>query len=181
MRIITSSIPDVLLLESTVHGDDRGYFMETWRNSVFEEQGLDINFVQDNQSKSSRGTLRGLHYQLEFPQGKLVRVVSGEVFDVVVDLRKDSPSFGKWVGAMLSAENKKQLWVPPGFAHGFYVSSESAELLYKCTEYYHPEDEYSLLWSDETLAINWPLLDSTPLLSDKDWHAKPLTEAPVYQ
>ena len=114
MRIITSSIPDVLLLESTVHGDDRGYFMETWRNSVFEEQGLDINFVQDNQSKSSRGTLRGLHYQLEFPQGKLVRVVSGEVFDVVVDLRKDSPSFGKWVGAMLSAENKKQLWVPPG-------------------------------------------------------------------
>ena len=181
MRIITSSIPDVLLLESTVHGDDRGYFMETWRNSVFEEQGLDINFVQDNQSKSSRGTLRGLHYQLEFPQGKLVRVVSGEVFDVVVDLRKDSPSFGKWVGAMLSAENKKQLWVPPGFAHGFYVSSESAELLYKCTEYYHPEDEYSLLWSDETLAINWQLLDSTPLLSDKDRHAKPLTEAPVYQ
>ena len=181
MRIINSSIPDVLLLESTVHGDDRGYFMETWRNSVFEEQGLDINFVQDNQSKSSRGTLRGLHYQLEFPQGKLVRVVSGEVFDVVVDLRKDSPSFGKWVGAMLSAENKKQLWVPPGFAHGFYVSSESAELLYKCTEYYHPEDEYSLLWSDETLAINWTLLDSTPLLSDKDRHAKPLTEAPVYQ
>ncbi|MDP6651937.1 MAG: dTDP-4-dehydrorhamnose 3,5-epimerase [Gammaproteobacteria bacterium] len=181
MRIIASSIPDVLLLKSTVHGDDRGYFMETWRNSVFEDQGLDINFVQDNQSKSSCGTLRGLHYQLEFPQGKLVRVVSGEVFDVAVDLRKDSPTFSKWVGTMLSAENKKQLWVPPGFAHGFYVISESAELLYKCTEYYHPEDEYSLLWSDETLAINWPLLDSTPLLSDKDRHAKLLSEAPIYQ
>lgn len=180
MKVIASSIPDVLLFEPTVHGDDRGYFMETWRQSVFEQQQLDVEFVQDNQSKSSRGTLRGLHYQLQYPQGKLARVVSGEIFDVAVDLRRSSPHFGKWVGAILSAQNNKQLWVPPGFAHGFYVISESAVMLYKCTQYYHGEDDRSLLWNDAGLAINWPLLDSNPLLSEKDRNANSLTEAPVY-
>ncbi|MDA1372682.1 MAG: dTDP-4-dehydrorhamnose 3,5-epimerase [Proteobacteria bacterium] len=180
MKVTASSIPEILLFEPTVHGDDRGYFMETWRQSVFEQQHLDVEFVQDNQSKSSRGTLRGLHYQLQYPQGKLARVVSGEIFDVAVDLRRSSAHFGKWVGAILSAENNKQLWVPPGFAHGFYVISESAVMLYKCTEYYHPEDDYSLLWNDAGLAINWPLLDSNPQLSEKDRNANSLTEALVY-
>ena len=169
-----------MIFEQSVQADDRGYFTETWRQSVFDEQGIDVTFVQDNQSNSSRGTLRGLHYQLNHPQGKLARVVSGEVFDVAVDLRKSSGHFGQWIGVLLSAENKKQLWIPAGFAHGFYVLSESAELLYKCTEYYHPEDERFLLWNDETIAINWPLLDSNPSLSDKDKNAPRLLEATVY-
>ena len=138
------------------------------------------NCQQENQSNSSRGTLRGLHYQLNHPQGKLARVVSGEIFDVAVDLRKSSGHFGQWIGILLSAENKKQLWIPAGFAHGFYVLSESAELLYKCTEYYHPEDDHCLLWNDETIAIDWPLLDSSPSLSDKDKNAPRLLEATVY-
>ena len=180
MKVFTSRIPDVLIFEQRVHGDDRGYFTETWRQSIFDEQGIDATFVQDNQSNSNRGTLRGLHYQLNHPQGKLARVVSGEVFDVAVDLRKSSGHFGQWIGVLLSAENKKQLWIPAGFAHGFYVLSESAELLYKCTEYYHPEDERCLLWNDETIAIDWPLLDSNPSLSDKDKNAPRLLEATVY-
>ena len=180
MKIIASNIPDILVFEPTVYSDGRGYFMETWRQSVFEAQGIDAGFVQDNQSNSNRGALRGLHYQLNHPQGKLARVVSGEVFDVAVDLRKSSAYFGRWIGILLSAENKKQLWIPPGFAHGFYVMSESAELLYKCTDYYDPEDDHSLLWNDETVGIDWPLLDSKPLLSDKDKNAPRLLEATVY-
>ena len=155
--------------------------METFRLSHFSDMGIGCNFVQDNQSKSSIGTLRGLHYQLNYPQGKLVRVLSGEVFDVAVDMRAKSPTFGQWVGELLSAQNSKQLWVPPGFAHGFYVTSDSAELSYKCTEYYHPEDDHSLLWNDPALAINWPLVDESPLLSDKDKNAKPLESAPRFE
>ena len=180
MKIIASNIPDILVFEPTVYSDGRGYFMETWRQSVFDAQGIDAGFVQDNQSNSNRGTLRGLHYQLNRPQGKLARVVSGEVFDVAVDLRKSSAYFGQWVGVVLSAENRKQLWVPPGFAHGFYVLSESAELLYKCTEYYHPQDDHCLLWNDEAVAIDWPLLSSSPILSDKDRNARRLADAAVY-
>ena len=181
MKITPTAIPYVLVFQPTLHGDERGYFMETFRLSHFSERGIDCNFVQDNQSKSSVGTLRGLHYQLNFPQGKLVRVLSGEVFDVAVDIREGSPTFGKWVGELLSAENNKQLWVPPGFAHGFYVTSPSAELSYKCTEYYHPEDDHSLLWNDPALAIDWPLLSETPLLSDKDKNAKPLSAAALFK
>jgi dTDP-4-dehydrorhamnose 3,5-epimerase len=181
MKITPTAIPDVLVFEPTLHGDERGYFMETFRLSHFGDRGIICNFVQDNQSKSSLGTLRGLHYQLNFPQGKLVRVLSGEVFDVAVDIRKGSATFGKWVGELLSAANNKQLWVPPGFAHGFYVTSDSAELSYKCTEYYHPEDDHSLLWNDPALAIDWPLVSESPLLSDKDKNAKPLSAAALFQ
>lgn len=180
MKIVESSIPDVLIFEPTVHGDDRGYFMESFRLSHFAEIDSSINFLQDNQSKSKQETLRGLHYQLHYPQGKLVRVISGEVYDVVVDIRKSSPSFGKWVGTILSADNRKQLWAPPGFAHGFYVLSDFAEMTYKCTEYYHPEDDYSLLWNDEQIGIDWPLLDSNPLLSDKDQNAVAFADAPLF-
>jgi dTDP-4-dehydrorhamnose 3,5-epimerase len=181
MKITKTAIPDVLIFEPTVHGDSRGYFMETFRLNDFSDAGDSLNFVQDNQSKSSQGTLRGLHYQLNFPQGKLVRVLSGEVFDVAVDIRKNSPTFGQWVAELLSAENHKQLWVPPGFAHGFYVTSESAELSYKCTEYYHPEDDHSLLWNDSSIAIEWPLVSNSPLLSDKDKNAKTLQEAALFE
>ena len=180
MKITASRIPDILILEPTVQDDERGYFMETWRQSMLEERGIDATFVQDNQSSSARGTLRGLHYQLNHPQGKLARVVSGEVFDVAVDLRRSSTYFGQWVGIVLSAENKKQLWIPPGFAHGFCVLSELAELLYKCTEYYHPDDDHCILWNDENVAIDWPLPASGPLLSDKDKNAQRLLEAAVY-
>ena len=180
MKIIETAIPDVLLLEPTVHGDARGYFMETFREAWFKENGIDPRFVQDNQSRSVQGTLRGLHYQLKQPQGKLVRVVSGEVFDVAVDMRKDSATFGQWAGDILSAENKRQLWVPPGFAHGFYVVSEFAELSYKCTDYYCPEHEHSLLWNDPEVGIQWPLLGDAPLLSAKDSGGLALTEAPCY-
>ena len=180
MKIITSNIPDVLIFEPTVYIDDRGYFMETWRQSFFDERGLDTTFVQENHSKSNRGTLRGLHYQLRHPQGKLARVISGKVFDVAVDLRKSSAHFCQWIGVVLSAENKKQVWIPPGFAHGFYVISESAELLYKCTEYYHPEHDRNLLWNDERLAIEWPLILSAPILSVRDQHASPFSKADLY-
>ena len=181
MKITKTAIPEVLIFEPTVHGDSRGYFMETFRLNDFVDAGDSLNFVQDNQSKSSQGTLRGLHYQLNFPQGKLVRVLSGEVFDVAVDIRKNSPTFGQWVGELLSAENHKQLWVPPGFAHGFYVTSDSAELSYKCTEYYHPEDDHSLLWNDLSIAIEWPLVSDSPLLSDKDKNAKTLQAAALFE
>ncbi|MSR11215.1 MAG: dTDP-4-dehydrorhamnose 3,5-epimerase [Gammaproteobacteria bacterium] len=180
MQISRAPIPDILIFEPKVHGDNRGYFMETWRQSWFDEKGIDLKFVQDNQSKSARGTLRGLHYQLQHPQGKLARVVAGEVFDVAVDLRRGSASFGQWYGIILSGDNKKQLWIPPGFAHGFYVMSETAELLYKCTDSYHPEDEHSLLWNDKNIGIAWPLLNAEPLLSAKDRNGKSLLEAPTY-
>lgn len=169
MKVIDTKIPDVKIIEPTVFGDERGFFMETWSQKKFEElvTGKETHFVQDNHSKSKQGILRGLHYQTENTQGKLVRVVSGEVFDVAVDIRKNSPTFGQWVGEYLSADNKRQLWVPEGFAHGFYVTSVEAEFVYKCTDYYNPKAEISLSWSDEDLEINWPLTQS-PILSEKD-------------
>ena len=180
MNITRTTIKDVLIFEPKVFGDHRGYFMETWRKSEMEQCGVVDEFVQDNQSRSQQNTLRGLHYQLKYPQGKLVRGLWGKIFDVAVDLRKNSDTFGQWVGVILSDENRKQLWVPGGFAHGFYVLSESAEIAYKCTEYYHPEEDRSLLWSDPDLAIDWPLLDDQPLLSEKDRTASPLSKATVY-
>ena len=180
MKISPSKISEVLVLEPEVYADERGYFMETFRSSYLTKHGVELNFVQDNQSQSRIGTLRGLHYQLEFPQGKLVRVISGTVFDVAVDIRKNSSTFGKWIGETLSAENKKQLWIPPGFAHGFLVLSKSAELLYKCTEYYHAEDDYSLLWNDPAVGIEWPIQNREPILSEKDRIAQCLSQIPVY-
>ena len=180
MKITATAIPDVLLFEPTVHGDSRGYFMETFRKTHFTERGITLDFVQDNQSLSSQGTLRGLHYQLKRPQGKLVRAGSGSLFDVAVDMRRSSPTFGHWVGVELSAENKRQLWVPPGFAHGFYVTSQRAELIYKCTDYYDASDDHSLLWNDETLGIDWPLVSAVPLLSAKDEAGKRFEDAPSY-
>ncbi len=167
MKIIDTNIPDVKLLEPQVWGDERGFFMETFRDQWFKEHIANRSFVQENHSLSRKGVLRGLHYQTENTQGKLVRVVVGEVFDVAVDLRQNSPTFGQWVGEIISAENKRQLWVPEGFAHGFYVLSERAELLYKCTDYYNPRAEQTLLWNDEIVGVNWPL-DEEPVLSEKD-------------
>jgi dTDP-4-dehydrorhamnose 3,5-epimerase len=180
MEIIETTIPDVLIFEPKLHGDERGFFMETFRSSHLDGLGLKVEFVQENQSRSVQGTLRGLHFQRQFPQGKLVRVLAGEVFDVAVDLRESSATRGQWVGVILSAGNNRQLWVPPGFAHGFYVLSESADLCYKCTEYYHPEDDHSLLWNDPDVSIEWPLLSSEPLLSAKDAEAKRLAEIPLF-
>jgi len=169
MKIIDTRIPEVKILEPQVFGDERGFFMETWREDWFSTQVCACRFVQDNHSKSRQGILRGLHYQTEQTQGKLVRVVSGEVFDVAVDMRKDSATFGLWVGVLLSAENKRQLWVPEGFAHGFYVTSESAEFVYRCTDYYNPSAEHSVRWDDPDLAIEWPLINGEqPLLAAKD-------------
>lgn len=169
MKVIDTKIPDVKIIEPTVFGDDRGFFMETWQQKKFEElvTGKSTTFVQDNHSKSKKGTLRGLHYQTENTQGKLVRVVSGEVFDVAVDIRKDSPTFGQWVGEYLSAENKRQLWIPEGFAHGFYVTSDEAEFVYKCTNYYDPTSEVSINWNEKTLDIQWPI-SVEPIISNKD-------------
>ena len=169
MKFLTTCIPGLVIIEPTVFGDERGFFMETYHAAKFKDAGITANFVQDNHSKSGRGILRGLHYQIQHPQGKLVRVVSGEVFDVAVDLRHDSPTCGQWVGEMLSAENKKMLWVPPGFAHGFFVTSESAEFVYKCTELYAPQHERSVRWDDPDLNIAWPLIGGAqPLVSAKD-------------
>ncbi|NRA80028.1 MAG: dTDP-4-dehydrorhamnose 3,5-epimerase [Pseudoalteromonas sp.] len=175
MKIIDTLIPDVKILEPNVFGDDRGFFMETFRETWFKENIADVNFVQDNHSKSKQGILRGLHYQTENTQGKLVRVISGEVFDVAVDIRKGSETYGHWVGEYLSAENKRQLWVPAGFAHGFYVTSESAEFVYKCTDYYNPNAEVSIMWNDKNLSIEWPL-DIEPTLSNKDKNGIPFKE-----
>lgn len=168
MKKYSTGIPGVLILEPPVHGDHRGFFMETWRKEWFAGIEGANEFVQDNHSKSIQGTLRGLHYQTRHTQGKYIRVVKGEIYDVVVDLRKSSRTFGKWVGEMLSAENKKSLWVPPGFAHGFYVVSEEAEITYKCTDYYAAEHERTLLWSDPQVGITWPLIENKVVLSDKD-------------
>ena len=169
MKVIDTRIPDVKIIEPTVFGDERGFFMETWNQKQFEDlvTGKPTKFVQDNHSKSKKGILRGLHYQTENTQGKLVRVVFGEVFDVAVDIRKNSPTFGQWVGEYLSANNKRQLWIPAGFAHGFYVTSDRAEFVYKCTDYYNPKSEISIKWSDSEIGIKWPIGDA-PLLSDKD-------------
>ncbi|WP_416190563.1 dTDP-4-dehydrorhamnose 3,5-epimerase [Neisseria sp. CCUG17229] len=179
MNIIDTRIPDVKLLEPKVFGDERGFFMETFRDEWFRQNVAERTFVQENHSKSSQGVLRGLHYQTENTQGKLVRVVSGEVFDVAVDMRRDSPTFGHWVGEILSADNKRQLWVPEGFAHGFYVLSDEAEFVYKCTDYYNPNAEHSLIWNDATVGINWPL-SGEPSLSTKDLAGKMLAEAATF-
>ena len=169
MKFDTTDLPGVIRMEPTIHGDERGYFMETWQARHFSEAGIGDEFVQDNFSHSSKGTLRGLHYQIEQAQGKLVRVVQGEVFDVAVDLRKSSPQYGQWVGEILSADNKHQLWVPPGFGHGFLVLSDTAEFEYKCTDYYAPEFERSVRWDDPDIGIKWPLVaGEQPMLSSKD-------------
>lgn len=174
------ALPEVILLEPRVFGDTRGFFFESYNERAFREAtGLERRFVQDNHSRSARGVLRGLHYQLRQPQGKLVRVVAGEVFDVAVDLRRSSPTFGRWVGATLSAENKRQLWVPEGFGHGFLVLSEWADFLYKATDYYAPESERCIVWDDPDLGIAWPL-EGAPVLSDKDRRAPRLQGAGVY-
>ncbi len=168
MQVVRTAIPDVLIIEPKVFGDARGFFFESYNGKAFREAtGLDVQFVQDNHSKSVRGVLRGLHYQIQQPQGKLVRCVQGEVFDVAVDIRQGSPTFGKWVGELLSGENKRQLWIPPGFAHGFVVLSETAEFLYKTTDYYAPQFERCIAWNDPDLKIDWQL-DGVPALSAKD-------------
>ncbi|MDW6003218.1 dTDP-4-dehydrorhamnose 3,5-epimerase [Vibrio mangrovi] len=179
MNIINTEIPDVKIIEPVVFGDERGFFMETWRQEVFEQlvTGKPTHFVQDNHSKSKKGILRGLHYQLENTQGKLVRVISGEVFDVAVDVRRDSPTFGQWVGVYLSAANKRQLWVPEGFAHGFYVTSAEAEFVYKCTDYYNPNAEKTIIWNDSHIGIQWPLDNTEPQLSEKDRFGETLLES----
>ncbi len=181
MQFMPASIPDIILIQPQVFGDERGFFMETYRAQRFAEQGMAFNFVQDNHSGSRQGTLRGLHYQIRQPQGKLVRVVVGEIFDVAVDLRRKSPTFGHWVGVTLSAQNKLQVWIPPGFAHGFYVLSEWAEVVYKTTDYYAPQWERTLLWNDPDVDIQWPLLNGQfPLISPKDAQGKPLREAEIF-
>jgi dTDP-4-dehydrorhamnose 3,5-epimerase len=180
MQIQTTSIPDVLIFEPKVFGDDRGYFFESFNQQKFVDMiGEKVTFVQDNHSRSAKNVLRGLHYQIQQPQGKLVRVVVGEVFDVAVDIRKKSPTFGKWVGVHLSAENKRQLWIPAGFAHGFIVTSDYAEFLYKTTDYWAPEYERSILWNDPKIGINWPI-SATPILSAKDQIGKTLADAEVF-
>lgn len=179
MRFIQTEIPEVMIIEPRVFGDERGFFMETWQRKTFAANGIDYDFVQDNHSLSGKGILRGLHYQIRRPQGKLVRVISGEVFDVAVDIRQGSPWFGKWVGMSISAANRRMLWVPPGFAHGFYVTSGQAEFVYKCTEYYAPEYERSIAWNDPDLNIDWPL-KAHPVLSGKDAQGVPFKEAEVF-
>ncbi|EKO3825632.1 dTDP-4-dehydrorhamnose 3,5-epimerase [Vibrio harveyi] len=180
MKVIDTKIPDIKIIEPTVFGDERGFFMETWSQRRFEElvTGKSTPFVQDNHSKSKKGILRGLHYQTEQTQGKLVRVVSGEVFDVAVDIRQKSATYGNWVGVYLSAENKRQLWIPEGFAHGFYVISDEAEFVYKCTDYYNNSSEISIRWDDPDIGIKWPLFES-PQLSLKDKNAISLCNAPA--
>ncbi len=180
MQIHTTEIPDLLIIEPKVFGDDRGFFYESFNARRFAElTGINKHFVQDNHSKSAKNVLRGLHYQIRQPQGKLVRVVAGEVFDVAVDIRKNSPTFGRWVGVTLSEDNKRQFWIPEGFAHGFVVTSESAEFLYKTTDYWAPEHERSILWNDPAIGIQWPI-DAEPVLSGKDIAGKLLEAAEVF-
>ncbi len=179
MKLLPSAIPDVQLIEPKVFGDERGFFYESWNKKALQALGLDADFVQDNHSKSARNVLRGLHYQIWHPQGKLVRVIAGEVFDVAVDLRRSSPTFGKSVSFTLSAENKRMAWIPPGFAHGFCVTSDYAEFLYKTTDYWYPEHERTLLWNDPALAIDWPLTGE-PVLAAKDKTGTPLAGAETY-
>jgi dTDP-4-dehydrorhamnose 3,5-epimerase len=181
MEVIPTKIPDVIVIRPKVHSDARGFFMETFHLRSFAEAGITGDFVQDNHSGSHRGALRGLHYQVRQPQGKLLRCLAGEIFDVAVDIREGSPTFGQWAGAMISAENRQMIWVPPGFAHGFYVMSEWGELAYKTTDYYAPEWERSLQWNDPAIGIDWPLIPGLdPILSDRDRSAPPLAEAELY-
>jgi dTDP-4-dehydrorhamnose 3,5-epimerase len=180
MNVVPTSIPDVRIIEPKVFGDARGFFFESYNRRTMEALGIPGDFVQDNHSKSAQNVLRGLHYQIRQPQGKLVRVIAGEVLDVAVDIRRGSPTFGKWVSFVLSAENKRMAWIPPGFAHGFVVRSESAEFLYKTTDYYAPEHERSLLWNDPALGIDWQL-DGEPVLSAKDRDGKRLRDAEVFE
>ena len=182
MKFISTEIPGVIIVEPDVFGDHRGFFMESWHAEKFAEAGIDAQFVQDNHSRSNQGILRGLHYQIEQPQGKLVRVLSGEVFDVAVDLRRDSPTFGKWFGMTLNDIDKKMLWMSPGFAHGFYVVSEQADFFYKCTELYAPEYERAIRWDDPDLAIDWPIASGQePVLAPKDAAANSFEDAEVYE
>lgn len=179
MQFDATSLPGVYLLTPKLFGDERGFFMESWNAEAFRDAGFDLNFVQDNHSRSAQGTLRGLHYQTQHTQGKLVRVTAGSVFDVAVDLRGDSPTLGQWVGVTLDATSQQMLWVPPGFAHGFYVTSEYADFQYKCTDKYDPGSEISIAWDDPTLAIDWPLVaGETPSLSAKDQSGIPFSNAP---
>ena len=181
MQFSPTAIPDVILIQPQVIGDSRGFFMETYQERKFQEAGIHASFVQDNHSGSRQGILRGLHYQIQQPQGKLLRVLAGEIFDVAVDLRRHSPTFGRWVGVLLSAENRQMLWVPEGFAHGFYVCSEWAELFYKATDFYAPQWERTLMWNDATTGIDWPILpDGHPVLSAKDSQGKPLADCELF-
>lgn len=179
MKRFSTELPDVVLLEPRVFGDERGFFFESWNRRTMAELGIEVDFVQDNHSRSERGVLRGLHYQMRHPQGKLVRVIAGEIYDVAVDLRRSSPTFGRWAGFTLSADNRRMAWIPPGFAHGFCVTSDSAEFLYKVTDYWHPESDKTLAWNDPDLAIPWPL-SGPPLLSAKDAAGTRLADAEVY-
>ncbi len=182
MQFISTSIPDIILINPKVFGDERGFFLETYQEQRFAEAGITANFVQDNHSGSRQGILRGLHYQIRKAQGKLVRVIAGEVFDVAVDIRRSSPTFRKWEGVRLSAENKLQIWIPPGFAHGFYVLSEWAEVVYKSSDYYAPEWERCIIWNDPDIGIDWPILKGQgPLLSAKDAQGKSLKEADLFK
>jgi len=180
VKVIDSALPEVKIIEPDVFGDDRGFFLESWNAKAFAEAGLDFTFVQDNHSRSAKGVLRGLHFQLVQPQGKLVRVSVGRAYDVVVDIRRSSATFGRWVGVELSAENKRLLWVPPGFAHGFLVLEDGTDFLYKCTDFYVPEHERTILWSDAAIGIAWPLEGMEPILSAKDVAGVPLAVAETY-
>ncbi len=181
MKFVETSLPEVMRIDPVVHVDERGFFMETWQARKFGDAGIDADFVQDNTSRSSKGTLRGLHYQIKNPQGKMVRVISGEVFDVAVDMRRSSPNFGRWTGQILSDQNKHQLWIPAGFAHGFLVLSDVADIEYKCTDYYVPEFERAIRWDDSEIGIEWPLSPGEqPCLSSKDATAPTLQNAETY-
>ncbi|MFK0331747.1 dTDP-4-dehydrorhamnose 3,5-epimerase [Rhizobium sp. NPDC090275] len=180
MKVSSLAIPEVLLIEPTVYGDERGFFFESFNQARFNEAaGAEVSFVQDNHSKSAKGVLRGLHYQISQAQGKLVRVVEGEVFDVSVDLRRSSPTFGQWVGEILSSDNKRQLYIPPGFAHGFVVLSETAQFLYKTTDFYSPQHERAIIWNDPTVNVSWPI-DTAPTLSSKDAQAPSMKDADLF-
>jgi dTDP-4-dehydrorhamnose 3,5-epimerase len=181
LKFIPTPLPDVLLLEPKIFQDERGFFLESYQKKNFSEAGIPFDFVQDNHSKSCQGVLRGLHYQIKQPQGKLVRVIAGEIFDVAVDIRRHSSTFGKWFGTYLSAENKQMLWVPVGFAHGFYVTSPEAEVLYKATDYYAPQWERAILWNDQAINIQWPFQDEAPSLSTKDEAGNLLSEAEIFE
>ena len=181
MRFLPTEIPDIILIEPRVFGDKRGFFLESYHAERFAEAGISDTFVQDNHSGSRRGTLRGLHYQIKQPQAKLVRVVAGEIFDVALDIRRSSPTFGRWIGTYLSTENRCQIWIPAGFAHGFYVTSEWAEIVYKTTDFYAPEWERTILWKDPVIGIQWPLADKEPpILSPKDAQGIPLHQADLF-
>ena len=181
MRFFPTIIPNVILIEPKIFADERGFFLESYQKKLFLEAGIQAEFVQDNHSKSLHGILRGLHYQLQRPQGKLIRVIAGEIYDVAVDIRKNSSTFGKWVGDYLSAENKKMLWIPAGFAHGFYVTSPEAEVLYKTTDYYVPQSERSIAWNDPAINIDWPTKGEDPILSARDKTARLLSEAEIFE